>query len=1151
MQKIENELVFSPHDLVAFLEGDFASWMDRLYFEMKSGHCAAVEGKSPFLRPDFLKPDEEDEEMQLVQRKGHEHEAKALATLKAEFADLIEIGQDQYGFQKTMEAIQAGRSMVYQGCLRDGRFLGYPDFLRRAEGSSNLGGFHYEPWDTKLAKSAKPYFVIQLCAYADMLESIQKYRPRGFTFIFGDDTRVQFRTDHFFYYYRRLKKEFLDFQNRFDFTRMPEPGLERSYGRWETLATELLERSDHLSRVARITRTQIKRLEAAGIATMSALATTDRKFVPRVQAEVLDRLKAQAALQIESRTYDKPLFTVNQPNPEDPRRGLALLPPPSRLDMFFDMEGFPLVEGGLEYLFGAVCLQEGEAEFSDWWAHDQIQERRAFEQFIDWAYARWRKDPAMHIYHYAAYETSAMRRLMGKYATREQEVDNLLRNEVFVDLYTVVRQGVLIGTPGYSLKDIECLYMGSRTGEVVSASGSVVAYQRWLDSGQDEDWHHSRILEEIRDYNRVDCESLRHLRDWLIGIQEQHRIAYVPRPQKKDDSPADETPVRPATTLSRRLLTEVAYSKIADPERRRIQELLAWLLEFHWREAKPVWWRMFDRHEMTEQELFDDLDCLAGLHRTATPPKQVKRSWLYEYSFDPDQDTKLHEESKCIFAHDLGIKTTITQLDAENGKLLIKLGPGAPIPPEQLNLIPDEYVSAQVIADAVFRYVEAWADGEPASQAVDDLLHRRPPRIQGHTAESVIRPGQDLLEQLIDIVPRMERTTLCIQGPPGTGKTFASGRIIAQLLKAGKRIGVTANSHKAILNIMHSVVEAMSTTKVGAKLFKAGEDCDDPLIQNGTIIKIESKAVVGVLADGPVVVGGTAWVFSRPELNQKFDYLFIDEAGQFSLANVVAVGSAAMNLVLVGDQMQLAQPIQGSHPGDSGRSGLEYLLDGHDTIPPKMGVFLNTTRRLHPDICNFISKAVYEGRLQADQSTATRSIACPNDPGRISRSSGIIFVPVLHEGNAQCSDEEVEVIWQITHDLIGRKWRDADGTTRRLAMSDILFVAPYNMQVRRLQKRLGSAARVGSVDKFQGLEAPVVIVSMCASEIEDCPRGAEFLLNRNRINVAISRAQCLAIVVGSPRIMTSRCQTIEQMELVNLYCWLTDYSESLAREGRG
>jgi superfamily I DNA and/or RNA helicase len=241
--------------------------------------------------------------------------------------------------------------------------------------------------------------------------------------------------------------------------------------------------------------------------------------------------------------------------------------------------------------------------------------------------------------------------------------------------------------------------------------------------------------------------------------------------------------------------------------------------------------------------------------------------------------------------------------------------------------------------------------------------------------------------------------------------------------------------------------------------------------------------------------------------------------------------------------MQLAQPVLGTHPGDSGQSALNYLLAGHATIPPEMGIFLGQTWRLHPDICRFISEAVYDGRLRSHGSTASHRIT--TNGGLITKPAGILFVPVQHEGNSQCCDEETEVIEQLVRELLSCQLYDpGKGRTRNLTVDDVLIVAPFNMQVRALKKKLGAAAKIGSVDKFQGQEAHVVIVSMCSSTLEDSPRGAEFLLDPNRLNVAVSRAKTLAIVVGNPNLVAARCGSVREMELANLFCWLVEYSKN-------
>lgn len=1143
-------LLFSPSDLVTFLHGDFASWMDRWHAERSNGNDAVA---NEFGLPIAItlpgvkcSPDEKDDELKLIAEEGMEHEKAFLKTLQdaGHDVEIIE-GPDSERAHRTSQAMRSGVAFVYQGHLQHEDFGGLADFLAREPGESLLGDFHYEVWDTKLARSFKPYFVIQLCSYSDMIVAVQGRLPVNFLAVLGNGKKETKRVRSFLYYFRSLRRRFLDFHQTFSASAFPNPGLSPSHGRWSTFAGEYLRATDHLSQVANITGTQIKKLEAAGITTLTDLATTSKTYVPHLLQPVLQRLKSQAELQRNSKGREKPLYQVRRPHPDDPRRGLALLPPSSPNDVYFDIEGYPLAKDGLEYLLGAVCLENGDSLFFDWWSHDQMQEKESFQAFVDWLHARWKADPSMHVYHYASYETTAMRRLMGKHATREREVDDLLRNQVFVDLLTVVRQGVIIGTSGYSLKDIESLYMEPRKGEVKTAGGSVVAYHAWMESHESPDWRKSPILKEIRDYNQIDCESTLSLANWLRKEQVKNPIKYIPAQGKKNEE-KDEKEDHPSTLLAEKLLQEWDATGDKKSARARTLELLAALLGYHWREAKPVFWRMFDRHEMTEQELTDDFDCLAGLQRTGEAARQVKRSRAYRYSFDPNQDTKLHDGSNCFFAHDLSVRVTIEFFDGERGIIEIKLGPKSGEPPKQLSLIPDEHVSAKPIGEAVFRYVEAWSRGTILSSAVDDLLQRRPPRLREHHGGPVIPENADLIPATVQAVRRMDRTVLCIQGPPGTGKTFTAARAILGLLKDGRKVGVTANSHKAILNVLRAVHEALEAEGVHARIIKVGSSEDDPLIENGMIQHVESNGDgFAALCSGPVVIGGSAWLFCRPDFQDELDCLFIDEAGQFSLANTVAVGLATKNLVLVGDQMQLAQPVQGTHPGESGSSCLNYLLAGHATIPPEIGIFLDQTWRLHPSICEFISEAVYEGRLRNHPRTARQRIE--TNGGLVSKEAGILFLPVEHEGNSQGAEEEANAVGELVQELVGCRVWDADASTpRKLTMDDILLVAPYNMQVRLLKKRLGPGAKVGSVDKFQGQEAQVVIVSMCSSSLDDSPRGAEFLFEPNRLNVAISRAKTLAIVVGSPNLVAARCKTIREMELANLFCWLVDYSRGEA-----
>jgi uncharacterized protein len=817
------------------------------------------------------------------------------------------------------------------------------------------------------------------------------------------------------------------------------------------------------------------------------------------------------------------------------------------------MEGFPYAPDGLEYLWGAVTVNDVAPGFHDWWAHDKVEERIALEGFIDWVMARWREDPSLHIYHYASYEVSAVSRLSLKYGTRESEVDDLLRHDVFVDLYKVIHQGCIIGTPSYSLKDIERLYLPPRTQEVKSGGSSIIEYQRWLDSGEPKGWQQSPILRSIRDYNQVDCESTWGLRSWLLDRQQESGIAYVPDPLQKEAPEPDAERVA-AEALAARLVERADGASDPEGESARLDRLVGWLVGYHRREEKPMWWRLFARHEMTVEELYEDADCLAALVRTSTPPRAIKRSCGLEYNFDPTQDTKLREDDNCYVAG-TDLKCKIIAMDEDAGLVELKVGPGKSLP-DRLCLIPDEWISAETIKQAIVRYAEAWERGEVASQAVDDLLRRRPPRLsvtlERPSRAGSARKGPEHHALAIDLAARLDSSTLCIQGPPGTGKTYTAAAIIVELLNQGKKIGVTAQSHKVILNLMRAVVKALESLpraereRLTAALYKVGDHDDDPLVEQGIIRELESKEVEDVLGDGAVLVGGTAWAFSREELAGRFDYVFIDEAGQVSLANAVAVGLSTKNLVLIGDQMQLAQPSKGSHPGESGLSCLEYFLHGHATVPPELGIFLGSSHRMHPDVCRFISEAVYEGRLGSVPETKRHRIIRGKNTVLVPAETGIVWVPVDHDGCTQDSEEECEKIVAIVDELLRRDVVDRDGRKRRMTLDDILIVAPFNLQVRCIREKLGAAARIGSVDKFQGQEAPVVIVSLCASTLDEAPRGAGFLLSPNRLNVAVSRAEALAIVVGSPELMNVRCKSVEEMKLVNLLCHLVQYAEGAA-----
>jgi uncharacterized protein len=1157
----DGSLLYSPSDLTVWLEGEFAAWMER--YAVEQGHL------SPELNAIHrgLDPDPKDPELELRGRKGNEHERRFLEQLRNEGREVIEIERGEGSHARTLEAIHAGVPVIYQAHLANDTLQGYADFLFRVESPSPLGAFHYEAWDTKLARAARPYYLVQLCAYAELLAEIQGQRPRDLVFVLGDGKAERFRTDDYFFYYQRLKQDFLAFQQRWNPAVRPDPAFDRGFGRWSEAAEAILRAADHLSRVAGISRAQIEKLEADGIPTFTALAETSRESVRGIPTATFRRLARQAKHQQQSATTARPTWEHQARDPDDLRRGLALLPSPSANDIFFDMEGYPYAEGGLEYLFGAVVLEGGKPVFRDWWAHDNASEKKAFEDFVDWTYARWEADPAMHIYHYAAYEPAALRRLrdkykldangrdairalMGKHATRESKVDDLLRGEVFVDIYPVIRQGFIVGGPSYSLKETEKLVAEPRDAAVKTAAGSVVAYQEWIDSGESPDWKQSPILAGIRAYNREDCLNTWLLRDWLLARQQEAGISYIP--SSDVEGKGKKEPPKEEELLAGAISLQLENTPDGDAEHRRVTELLGHLLGYYAREDRPVWWRYFHLTRHADEETrYNEPSCIAGLQRTARAPWIDKQSTAYEFRFDPAQDTTIRLGSKIACTYNEGASGEVIEFNPAAGLVALKLSKKAGVPPEQFSIVEFEFINSIGIIAGIKRFVEGWMRDEPRSAALVDLLYRRPPRLSGRKpGERLIDEGADVVEQAYRAIAAMDRTTLAIQGPPGSGKTFTAARVIARLLQQGKRIAVTSTGHKVIMNLMKAVEKAGAEIPFDAPMLKVlGEDEELPAGSSIRGLK-ESKQIALSLPNGGVLIGATAWGFCRPENEGKFDYLFVDEAGQVALAMLVGIGACATNIVLMGDQMQLPQVTQGSHPPGVDSSALMYLLQGHATIPPDRGIFLPTTWRMHPRVNQFISDAIYEGRLHSHPHTARQRITPCADP--IHCESGIVVLPVPHADNAQGSSEEVERVAEVIASLRGRQVTDREAKTRELDhVGDLLLVAPYNRQVRALQERLGQAARVGSVDKFQGQEAPVVLISMCASSLEDAPRGARFILNPNRLNVAISRAQTLAIVVASPRLIVSRCSSVEEMKLVNLFCRLVEYADGERGTGNG
>lgn len=1118
MRFYKQQLVFSASDLVTFVGCRHATVLDRRQLDAP------------------LPVAEDDEYLKLLQEKGLEHERNLRDRLSAEGRQVLEIAQEgtlEDRTARTRQAMLAGADVIYQGAFFSGRWHGYADFLLRVPGESSLGSYHYEPLDTKLAHGAKPKHVIQLGIYSDLLTGAQGRAPDSLHVRLGTDETVVLPMRDFHYYLAGAKRRFEAFVDNLPSNTVGQPCKACELCRWRERCGGEWEVADHLNLVARITGGQIEKLTVAGITTVAelgALGTANR--VRGIQPATLERLRGQARLQNLKRQDGEVRCEVL---PTDAGKGFERLPLPNVGDLFFDMEGDPLINGGLEYLFGFAYEEAGQAVFKPFWGHTRSEEKSAFESAMDFIAARLKAFPEAHIYHYAAYEETAIKRLAMAHGTREVEVDNLLRGKKLVDLYKVVREAIQTSEPGYSIKNLEVFYMPPREGEVSNAAESVVMYEHWRKLQDPE------LLAQIEDYNRVDCISTLELRVWLLRLRPTHLSWFVGN--TPDVEEAERTVDRQAA--EQRMATAIAELMKCSGAEQSFRELVGQLLEFHKREAKPEWWFQFTRADMSLEELTEDSECIGGLQRdTNQPPFPEKRSMVHTFGFPP-QDFKMRKGDRPRRAS-IGREPVgeILELDEKAGRIQLKLGPKGLALGDTLSLIPAPPFDDKILRAAIYRYADNVVAGNDRYSAVTSVLKRELPRIQGHTSgDPIVVTGTDSIASAVTAIARLDRSHLLVQGPPGAGKTFLSATAIVSLLESGRRVGVAANSHKAVNRLLEEV--AVHAQKRGVN-FRPVKKCSDDEHE------CHASMVTNVYNNDEVtsnynLVAGTAWLFADPRLDQLLDYLFVDEAGQVSLGNLTAMGLAAQNLVLVGDQMQLAQPIKGTHPGQSGESALDFLLRDHATVPPERGIFLDTTRRMHPDVCRFISEAVYEGRLHSHPTCAARQLVLGAGADPALKVAGLSWVPVIHQECRQKSQEEGGRVLELFNSLLQQRWIE-EGREKAISMEDILVVSPYNMQVNLLQGLLPAGARVGTVDKFQGQEAAVVIVSMTASSAEDVPRGMEFLYSRNRINVAVSRAKSLAIIVASPRLLEAPCSKREQMALVNTLCYAEDYARFATQE---
>jgi uncharacterized protein len=1095
--------------------------------------------------PDWAAPD-----LKVIQELGLQHEAAYLGYLGKQGLTVENLGDIDYKDEKrmlteTLALMERGAEVIAQGALRDGGWFGRPDVLRRVEKPSVRWAWSYEVADTKLARETKATTILQLSLYSELLGKIQGTMPE-FLWVVPPGTGFageKYRVTEYAAYYRYVRKRLQETVGEGVAPQTyPEPVEHCNICRWFKECDTRRRADDHLSLVAGIRRQQRDQFEEWNRETMAKLAALPIPLEERPKHGAragYERAREQARVQVEGRTENK---LVHEALPVAAGIGLCRLPEPSVDDVFVDLEGDPFVgEQGLQYLFGFAFRQaEGQWSYEKRWALNREEEKRGFVWLVDEIMRRWAANPKMHMYHFGAYEPGALKRLMGMYATREEEIDRMLRAGVLVDLHLAFKQSTRASVEEYSLKKIEAFYGFERQTPLDLSRAAMRYVEHRLELGRLEEEIPEKLRETLEGYNREDCISTGKLRDWLEeerGKLMAHGVA-VPRLAEKSGDPSEklEEKLERAAALTELLSTGIPVDPNARTEEQSAQWLLAQLLNWHRREDKRAWQDGYRYAEMNDEDLLDER---VGLTRMSFVERVVqaghgKQVPTDRYLFEAQQASNVRAGKELYFGDEK--YGEVVRIDHVKGVVDIKKTKKvAEVHPPTVYMW-DAPLNSDAQAASLYR-IGAWVaengvDSAGHYRAGRDLLLRRPPRLTGGEKLEQLR-SETAVNTANRIALALDDSAFAIQGPPGSGKTYTGARMICALVKRGMKIGVTALSHKVIRKLLDDVVEAAHREGIqGVHCLhreNEGEESEGVAVAKGK----NEEAWEALRSGAANVVGGTSWLWSPEKAFAIVDVLFIDEAGQMSLADVLAVSQAAKRLVLLGDPQQLERPTKGSHPEGAEKSALEHLLNGRKTIAADRGFLLPETWRLHPKICEYTSACFYDEKLASHAMTRRRVI---EGHGWI-EGAGLWFVPAEHEGNRNSSPEEVELVARIVEGLLqpGVKYFSGDGNSRALAEGEILIVAPYNAQVADLKTRL-PRMRIGTVDKFQGQEAPAVIYSLTTSSPEEAPRGMEFLYSLNRLNVATSRAKSAVIVVGNRRLFEPECRTPRQMQLANALC---------------
>jgi predicted RecB family nuclease len=1066
---------------------------------------------------------------QLLAAKGLQHETNCLAEYDAAGLRVLRIqARDKHEafadwVQRVGSPFDGEYDVIYQMPFVHQGVRGIADFLLKVQ--DEAGAVSYEPVDAKLARAeAKPGHVLQLCFYADAIEVLTGTRPKHMHLWLGSGRIETLTVNDFGPYWRRIQTQLaaLLADTRTEIVTVPEPCNHCAFCEFFDVCTERWRKDDSLTYVAGIRKLDRQLLETAGVSSLKALAECQTP-VAGVGPDRLTRLVDQATLQVAARLQDgeTPPYQLLDPN-DDPLwgRGLELMPEPDDGDIFLDFEGHPFwrADTGLFFLFGLILREPtGNWIYKEWWAHDLNEEAAAVTSLIDFLAERHEQHPGMHVYHYNHTERSSLERLVTTHGVREVALSAMVESGRFIDLLAVARNAMQVGTESYGLKYLERLTTFERGHDIDQGAGAVVSYERYMKN------HDQSELTAIASYNKDDVRATKALRDWLVN-------------NRPDDVPWRAAELEPAEGIPE-LDEQVAALHAFGPD--TPQYLLGDVLGYWRREWFAHLAPLLVEAQVEVSALLDEPDALADLTPIG-PVERVGRNGkalipVMRFSLPDQASAAFKGGDQVVFVTSEGTVgySSIARLDLAARELdLLWPEKCAELASHPRAVIRNDWVNVNPKPEALAELASRVLDpnGRPPNAVSLALLNRQLPAFVGGGGPHAGMFTDDLNE-MTAWATDLDGSFVAIQGPPGTGKTFRAAHLIRTLILAGKRVGITAMSHHAIDNVLEELVEVM-TRHGGLDRLNAIRKCPDS--HAGTLANVTyTTGNPRCLRPEFNLVAGTTWLFARGDMSAvPVDVLLVDEAGQLALADALAASRSTRNLVLLGDPLQLPQVAQAAHPGGSGHSVLEHVLGDDVTLPPDRGVFLTETRRMHPDVCEFISHEIYEDRLTSHGSCTQQTTAF---------GTGLRWIQAHHSDRTTESPEEAEAVAAEILRLVGTPWTNQHGDTQPLTVDDFMVVAPYNDQVHLIRDRLDADERtrgvpVGTVDKFQGRQAAVVFFTMTTSSSLDMVRGADFLFSRNRLNVAISRARCLAYLVCTEELLNSRARNLEDMRLISTLC---------------